>query len=601
MADRAILRTGWHRRGAYRPHRGAAVHAAGARSETACTPDDAGRISEKTQGARLVSNAAAIAAVTSTLYNLLDKGIRSDTTIGTCTVTTDPPDSARGARTDNQINLFLYQLAFSAAWRNIDMPRQVHPGETGQPPLGLNLYYLLTAYGAQTELYMGHRILGQAMSILHDHPLLGSKEIQDNAIFSDLYLQVERVRITPQPLSIEDITKLWTSFQTNYRLSAAYEVSVVLIESQRPARTPLPVLSRGAQDEGALAQADLVPPFPAIDALVPPNGQPAARLGDAVTIRGHHLDGTAVVVRLEHPRLLAPIDVPPVAGGAESTVSLQPPPPHPPPAGWAPGDHAAAGLCRVPEGARPMTSAQEWQERTAHFLSQALAWIRLALEAHGQRSTAGQEAEPAGAPPPISDDDLAAQRAAADAAAQAMEPAPPLVQLAGYFRLSRFEQDLLFLCAAMELDTRLPALCAAAQGDPELRYPTFALALSLFPDPAWDVLSPERPLRYWRLLEIIQPQGRPLTSSALHIDERIANYIKGLNYFDDRLAALVTPIEQSVEDLHLPSQRPGITQVIQALRQHAGERPPVLQLVGADQASKHAVALAVATQPRIHP
>ncbi|OLE59598.1 MAG: AAA family ATPase [Cyanobacteria bacterium 13_1_40CM_2_61_4] len=247
-----------------------------------------------------------------------------------------------------------------------------------------------------------------------------------------------------------------------------------------------------------------------------------------------------------------------------------------------------------------MTSVQEWQERNAHFLSQALAWIRLALEAHGQRSTAGQEAEPAGAPPPISDDDLAAQRAAADAAAQAMEPAPPLVQLAGYFRLSRFEQDLLFLCAAMELDTRLPALCAAAQGDPELRYPTFALALSLFPDPAWDVLSPERPLRYWRLLEIIQPQGRPLTSSALHIDERIANYIKGLNYFDDRLAALVTPIEQSVEDLHLPSQRPAITQVIQALRQHAGERPPVLQLVGADQASKHAVALAVATELGIH-
>ena len=300
-----------------------------------------------------MSNAAAIAAVTSTLYNLLDKGIRSDTTIGTCTVTTDPPDSARGARTDNQINLFLYQLAFSAAWRNIDMPRQVHPGETGQPPLGLNLYYLLTAYGAQTELYMGHRILGQAMSILHDHPLLGSKEIQDNAIFSDLYLQVERVRITPQPLSIEDITKLWTSFQTNYRLSAAYEVSVVLIESQRPARTPLPVLSRGAQDEGALAQADLVPPFPAIDALVPPNGQPAARLGDAVTIRGHHLDGTAVVVRLEHPRLLAPIDVPPVAGGTESTVSVQLPPTNPPPAGWPPGIYSVRLLVSRPGEPQP--------------------------------------------------------------------------------------------------------------------------------------------------------------------------------------------------------------------------------------------------------
>ena len=46
--------------------------------------------------------------------------------------------------------------------------------------------------------------------------------------------------------------------------------------------------------------------------------------------------------------------------------------------------------------------------------------------------------------------------------------------------LSPFEQDILLLCAAMELDTRIPALCARAQDDPARPYPTFALALVLF-------------------------------------------------------------------------------------------------------------------------
>ncbi len=50
------------------------------------------------------------------------------------------------------------------------------------------------------------------------------------------------MRITLQPLSVEEISKLWTAFQTQFRTSVSYQVSVVLIESQRPAKTPLPVL-----------------------------------------------------------------------------------------------------------------------------------------------------------------------------------------------------------------------------------------------------------------------------------------------------------------------------------------------------------------------
>ena len=42
-------------------------------------------------------------------------------------------------------------------------------------------------------------------------------------------------------------------------------------------------------------------------------------------------------------------------------------------------------------------------------------------------------------------------------------------------RLSSFEQSLLLLCAAPELDTRIASLCAKAQDDPQKPFPTFAL------------------------------------------------------------------------------------------------------------------------------
>ena len=143
---------------------------------------------------------------------------------------------------------------------------------------------------------------------------------------------------------------------------------------------------------------------------------------------------------------------------------------------------------------------------------------------------------------------------------EAAERPPALIALAQRLGLSEFEQHTLLLCAAMELDTRMGALCARAQRDPGRNFPTFALVLTLFDQPAWDVLSPERPLRFWRLIEINQPGAQPLITSALKADERIVNYIKGLNYLDDRLAPLVMPLARS--DAPLPPSQQGVADVI---------------------------------------
>lgn len=238
-----------------------------------------------------MSNPLAIAAVTATLRHLLTKGVNG------ANVTARPLDNARRDQNSLQLNLFLYQVLPDAAWRNRDMPRQARPNETGQPPLPLVLYYLLTAYSNDEDDTAAHRLLGQAMSVLHDHPLLGATEIEKVTAVeadlktSDLHNQLERVRVTLQPLTFEEMSKLWTTFQTHYRVSAAYQVSVVLIESTRPSKTPLPVLQRGEGDRGVASQPDLNAPFPVLSALGLPERQLSAQPGDVITLSGDRLSG----------------------------------------------------------------------------------------------------------------------------------------------------------------------------------------------------------------------------------------------------------------------------------------------------------------------
>lgn len=189
------------------------------------------------------------------------------------------------------------------------------------------------------------------------------------------------------------------------------------------------------------------------------------------------------------------------------------------------------------------------------------------------------------------------EAAAAMEAAEAADPPPALVTLSRRFGLSRFEKEILLLCAAMELDTGIAALCARAQGNPKQTYPTFALALMLFDDPAWEVLSPEHSLRFWRLIEINQPGAQPLTTSALRGDERIVNYIKGLNYLDDRLAPLLTPVSDDPGDLP-SSQQYQVDMITEALRAASGTLP-IVQLLGADTASKRLIAARAAQNLKV--
>ena len=271
-----------------------------------------------------MSNAFAVTAVTATLRNLLIAGLANELAGGK--VTTKPLDKARDANgAVNQVNLFLYNVSFDAAWLNMNMPGQIKPNETGFPPLPLVLHYLITAYGENDDAQdpISHTLLGTAMRVLHDHPLLGADEVKSALVGNDLDKQIERVRITPQPMSMDEMSKLWMTFQSSYRISAAYQVSVVLIESTRAVKTPLPVLMRGQDDSGIKSQPDLTPIFPTLTAVTMPKKQPSAKLGDTITLEGFHLDGNSVTAQFKHPRLENIIAVSIAGGGTATKVEVK--------------------------------------------------------------------------------------------------------------------------------------------------------------------------------------------------------------------------------------------------------------------------------------
>ena len=296
-----------------------------------------------------MSNAPVIAAVTTALGHVISAGMSADTDLPGIQMTTMPPDKARDGNNTNQINIFLYQTVHNGAWRNLDLPQQVRPGDTGTPPLALNLYYIISVYGKDNNEVLAQRLLGRAMAVLHDQPLLDADAIRTALGAVNIGTQIERVRFVPQVFSLEDMSKLWMTFQTQYRLSAPYLASVVLIDSQNPVKSPLPVLTRGKSDQGVFT----VPSGPAsLDDVTPPFLQSSARLGDDVAIDGENLGNSALSIRFTGAAETSPIELPLMAGTSAGSFQVHLPSLTEDATGiskWSPGFYLVAGVVRQPD------------------------------------------------------------------------------------------------------------------------------------------------------------------------------------------------------------------------------------------------------------
>lgn len=324
-----------------------------------------------------MSNALAIASVTAVLKDLMNNGVidhQLSGVVGEVTVSALPPDRVlvAGQEETSRINLFMYQVTPNQGWRNAALPsRDGNGARTSNPPLPLDLHYLVTAYGAAE--FHAEILLGYAMQLLHETPVLTREAIRrtlapaspvNGAILppplnaltaSELADQVEQIRITPQPMSIEEISKLWAAIQSHYRPTAAYQASVVLIESRRSTRAALPV----GDDKRRIY---VVPfRFPAITEVVSAAGALAPiAVGTTIDIRGRDLVGDVTVVNL-HGVEIAP------AANASTAERISVPLTSPLPAGLYAGVKGVQVVHRIKMG-DPVTDHRGVESNAAAFV-----------------------------------------------------------------------------------------------------------------------------------------------------------------------------------------------------------------------------------------
>lgn len=261
-----------------------------------------------------MSTYEAISAVSASLQALLKDRMES-----VADVTLAPPGIEPDGLTRNvRVNLYLYRIIENAALKNQEIPGQGHASAYGHPPLSLNLHYLLTAYtknekSADAEKY-AQLALGDAMRVLHDFahfsPQLSEKATPANKLLDAvLREEFERIKITLEPLSLDELSKIWTSLpQTGFRRSVSYEVSVVQIESRILRRPVLPVQKRSIQL--SLSRRPEITAVYRKPGTGEPAGDPRTKVLQTIVIKGSGFLAPQTLVRIGKltPAVISPIN-----------------------------------------------------------------------------------------------------------------------------------------------------------------------------------------------------------------------------------------------------------------------------------------------------
>jgi hypothetical protein len=180
-----------------------------------------------------------------------------------------------------RINLFLYKVQENAFLKNLDWQVKVgEPGTLVPPPLSLKLSYLMTPYAENVEPTgnsTAHQILGEAMRVLYEYPILPEDYLSDG-----LKEAAEQIRITQNTLDLDELSKVWSTFTQPFRLSVLYEVSVVQLDMSAGSEQAMPPR---VQSVGTTVLAPFVPPT--VDSIDPADGS----AGSTITFYGRNLSG----------------------------------------------------------------------------------------------------------------------------------------------------------------------------------------------------------------------------------------------------------------------------------------------------------------------
>ncbi|OUL31938.1 ATPase [Nostoc sp. RF31YmG] len=218
-----------------------------------------------------------------------------------------------------------------------------------------------------------------------------------------------------------------------------------------------------------------------------------------------------------------------------------------------------------------------WQSANHQYLVAALAVVQETLEQFVQTQEGSEVSQNTA--------EDSQQRLAAIAAAMTKPPALEVVR--NTFDLSDFERDVLLLCAGMELDAAFPRLCATIQGREQQAYPTFSLALTVFPNAHLSAIAPSSSLLHWRLIEV--EENRVFTLSPLRLSRWALLYLMGMPHLDRELSGLMKPVVN--RGALLPSYE-AIADRLSTTWIEGSERGllPIVQLCGEEVTTKWAIA-----------
>jgi hypothetical protein len=247
-----------------------------------------------------MSNHLAVAAATRTLTQLLDGHLTRD--FAGAHVTPGRPDATASDDSDPEVRLFLYRVEPNASQGANALPTRSPSGQVYErPQIGLSLHYLLTFVGNEAQLEP-QRMLGSVVRTLNARPMLTRAEIDAMVAaalaedpnhplgLSDLAEQLDIVRLSPLPLTVDELSTLWSSFfQAPYRLSVAYEADVVVLTADETPTRSLPVRDRRLFPTTMLR--------PTVQRVVAAGGPFAPILvGTTLVVTGNQLRGEEITV-----------------------------------------------------------------------------------------------------------------------------------------------------------------------------------------------------------------------------------------------------------------------------------------------------------------
>lgn len=181
-------------------------------------------------------------ATSKTLAGYLEQQFQADTELrtffsggGGMVVSLNTPEEMNENNTQG-LSVWLYRVVRDDQRLN-DPPRRVSPNQSLLPPLPVRLHYLMTpittgnqSAGPETE----QLILGKVLQAFHSHPELRGTDLKEELAGTDAELQIRL-----EPMSLEEITRVWEALEGSYQLSVSYEVSLVTIEAAtEPERIP---------------------------------------------------------------------------------------------------------------------------------------------------------------------------------------------------------------------------------------------------------------------------------------------------------------------------------------------------------------------------